>query len=248
MKGLAKRKWYFTGSLLSITLALFGCTRADSLLGIVPASSDSLTPVVAISAVASQPEVDQLAPSLTVTAPVEAPSLALTQTADLQKFSRRVANGEPDTLCGLYVPGVLALRVVQQPTGDPSFISTEDGTATQFQKVNAFDAVGLLAHNTLAGRDFFKLTPGQDLVLTFGDGRAEHYRISETADYQRLTLADLRSDFLSLATHEQQTADQVFAKFYRQAHRLTLQTCLKRENVPDWGVHFVVADPQRPAP
>jgi hypothetical protein len=182
--------------------------------------------------------------------PTEQPAnLAATQAsqADLAAFSRRVANGQPGALCGLYAAGVLALRVVQQPAGDAGFISKEDGTATQFQKVDGFDAVGLLAHNTLAGRDFFKLLQGQDLVLVYGDGRAAHYQVSEIADYQRLTLADLRSDFLSLDTHQQQTADQVFARYYQQAHRLTLQTCLRQGKVADWGVRFVVADPSQTA-
>jgi len=167
--------------------------------------------------------------------------------AELQAFTRNVADGRPSSLCGLYVAGVLALRVVQQPANDPSYISKDDGTATQFQKADPYGGVGLLAHNTLAGRDFFKLSEGQDLVLVYGDGHAEHFLVSEIADYQRLTLADLRSDFLSLATDQQQTADQIFAKYYEHANRLTLQTCLRRGDVADWGVRFVVADPSQPS-
>jgi hypothetical protein len=166
-----------------------------------------------------------------------------TEAAELETFTRRVVNGQPGSLCGLYAAGILALRVVQQPIGDPSYISQEDGTATQFETANPFGAVGLLAHNTLAGRDFFKLSLGQELILIYGDGRAEHFHISEIADYQRLTLADLRSDFLSLDNNQKQTADQVFAKFYQKAHRLTLQTCLRQGDIADWGVHFIVADP-----
>lgn len=166
-----------------------------------------------------------------------------TESPELLEFSRRVVNGQPGALCGLYVAGILALRVVQQPADDPGYISSEDGTATQFQKADLFDAVGLLAHNTLAGRDFFKLSAGQELILIYGDGRIKYFRVSELADYQRLTLADLRSDFLPLDSSPKQTADQVFARFYQQAHRLTLQTCLKRGDIADWGVHFVVADP-----
>ncbi len=159
------------------------------------------------------------------------------------EFSRAVEDGQTGVLRGLYVAGLMALRIVQQPKGEGGFISTEAGTATQFQNADAFQTVGLLAHNTLAGKDFFGLQPGQDLVLIYGDGRAEHFRVADRVDYQRLTRADLRSNFLELATGKAWTADEVFAHFYRQAHRLTLQTCLKRDEMADWGVHFVVAVP-----
>jgi hypothetical protein len=171
-----------------------------------------------------------------------------TESPELLEFSRRVVNGQPGSLCGLYVAGILALRVVQQPADDPAYISQEDGTATEFQKADLFDAVGLLAHNTLAGRDFFKLSEGRELILIYGDGRVKYFHVSEVADFQRLTLADLRSDFLPLDSNQKQTADQVFARFYQQAHRLTLQTCLRRGDIADWGVHFVVADPNPAGP
>lgn len=176
------------------------------------------------------------------------PAAAQTQAAELVEFSRRVVNGKAGALCGVYDAGVLALRVVQQPEGDAAFISDEDGTATQFQKADSYGAVGLLAHNTLAGRDFFKITAGQELILIECDGRAEPYRVAQIADYQRLTLGDLRSDFLSLDTNERQTADQVFDKFYQRPHQLTLQTCIRRGEEASWGVRFVVADHSQSSP
>ncbi len=166
----------------------------------------------------------------------------------LSEFSRQVANGQADSLCGLYVDGVMALRVVRQPDGEAGYISSIDGTVTQFQKADSFGAIGLLAHNTLAGRDFYRLQLGNDVALVYGDGRIQHFQVSEIRDYQRLTLADLRSDFLELESNLVWTADQVFARFYEQPHRLTLQTCLRRGDVADWGVHFIVADPGEPTP
>jgi hypothetical protein len=170
-------------------------------------------------------------------------SAAPAETAEIQEFSRRVANGQPGLVSGLYAPGVLALRVVQQPAGNSSFISVEGGTATEFQAADQVGSIGLLAHNTLAGADFYRLRRGDQLVLIYGDGRAKHFKISQIADYQRLALSDLRSDFWSLDTQTQQTASEVFDQYYRQPDRLTLQTCLARGEVIDWGVHFVVADP-----
>lgn len=221
-------------------------TAPDPVSGSIAASALSEFPALAVAMTGSRGEAPvPAAGPAQEQVPTEQPSppaAARIQAAELAEFSRRVVNGRPGALCGVYLAGILALRVVQQPAGDGAFISTEDETATQFQEADPFGAVGLLAHNTLAGRDFFKIATGQELILIECDGRAEHYRVTQIADYQRLTLGDLRSDFWSLNTNERQTADQVFAKFYQRAHHLTLQTCIKRGGEASWGVRFVVAD------
>ncbi len=172
-----------------------------------------------------------------------APDSPEAQLPSLTDFIHQVTDGEIDTLRGLYVQGTLALRVVQQPGGDPNFISREDGTATQFYQASVFGAIGLLAHNFLSGRDFFNLRQGQDMVLVYGDGKTEHFHVSAIADYQRLSPSDVRSDFRDLATNQENTVEQVFARFYQNAHQLTLQTCIERNGLSDWGVRFIVADP-----
>lgn len=161
----------------------------------------------------------------------------------LDEFVRTVVDGDPGALRGLYVQDVLALRILQQPPGDPAFIAFEEGTATLFQDALAFRAFGLLAHNFLSGREFFSLQQGQDLFLVFGDGGLKRYQVSEIADYQRLNVADLRSDFLALADNRQTSADQLFARFYQTAEQLVLQTCIERAGLPSWGVRFIRAMP-----
>lgn len=164
----------------------------------------------------------------------------------LGSFLRVVAGGPPDAVRGLYAAGALALRVVPQPDADPNFISVDRGAATQFETPSLFGVVGLLAHNFLGGRDFFRLRRGQDLVLIYGNGALRKYRISEISDFERLTQSEPRSDFLELATGEVRTVDQVFARFYEGSPHLTLQTCIERDGVWDWGVRFVVAEPVAP--
>jgi len=163
--------------------------------------------------------------------------------AQILDACRQEGSAQPGLVCGLYAAGVLAVQVVQQPANDPAYIAAQLGTATQFHRADLYSAVGLLAHNTLSGRDFFKLLPGQKLTLLYADGHVARFHVSQIGDYQRLQLANLRSDFISLATNQRVTADQVFAQYYEQPHRLTLQTCIQRGDVADWGVHFVVADP-----
>ena len=176
------------------------------------------------------------------------PAVSTTHSAKLDAFIRQVSNGQAGVVTGLYVDGVMALRVVQQPQGNPAFISITDQTATQFQSAAPFNVVGLLAHNFLAGRDFFRLNVGQDLILVYGDGRLQHYRVTEIGDYQRLTLSDLRSDFVELSNNQKLTTDQVFAKYYQQPNRLTLQTCIEHDGVWDWGVRFITADLTQTSP
>jgi hypothetical protein len=52
---------------------------------------------------------------------------------DFDTFLEQVAHGDPETITGVYVAGLLSLRVLQQPAEDAAFVSNEDGTATQFQ-------------------------------------------------------------------------------------------------------------------
>jgi len=44
-----------------------------------------------------------------------------------------VVNGQAKEVRGVYVPGILALRVLQQPQGDPGLVLRVDGVATQFR-------------------------------------------------------------------------------------------------------------------
>jgi hypothetical protein len=161
----------------------------------------------------------------------------------LEEFARQVSNGRDGVLTGVYVAGVMALKVLQQPDGDASFISAEDGTATQFQSSTFYGVVGLLAHNFLSGRYFQELNPSQKVTLIYGDGSLENYRITDIANFERLVQGDLRSNFRDLATDAEWTVDEVFNQFYTGDRHLTLQTCIEKDGVWNWGVQFIVADP-----
>jgi hypothetical protein len=161
----------------------------------------------------------------------------------LESFVAQVTNGGAASLVGIYVKDVMALQIVQQPGGDPTYIDRMEGTATQFYKASLFGAIGLLAHNDLSGRYFFNITLGTDLVLVYGNGRTAHYMVSEIGDYQRLSLTDLRSDFVDLTTNQKKNVDEVFAHYYEQKQALTLQTCIAQNGILDWGVRFVLARP-----
>ena len=216
-----------------------------------PAASPTATPGLAApaAAVRNATAPGQASAAVPTTAAASWPAESTAAGAglpSLSAFSRQAACGSPAVLCGVYVPGIMALRIVPQPAGDPGYISTESGTATQFREANAFGAIGLLAHNTLSGSTFYSLRLGLPVALVYGDGRVARYQVSEIADFQRLTHADLHSDFMALGNGQTWTANQVFARFYGTPGRLTLQTCIRQGEAADWGVHFVVADPAGP--
>ncbi|MEJ2601503.1 MAG: hypothetical protein P8Z00_24475 [Anaerolineales bacterium] len=84
---------------------------------------------------------------------------------------------------------------------------------------------------------------GQALNLIFGDGRVQRYRISKIDDFQRLSVTDMRSNFVELKSGSKETTNQVFADFYQGQPHLTLQTCIERNGEWSWGVRFIKADP-----
>ena len=78
---------------------------------------------------------------------------------------------------GVYVPGTLALRVMQQPAAEPESVPAMDGVATQFSPAVQSRVIGLLAHNDLAGASFSSLRIGQEVRIVYGDGRVEYYQV-----------------------------------------------------------------------
>jgi hypothetical protein len=159
------------------------------------------------------------------------------------QFVRTVTNGYAGVVRGIYVNDVLALRVVQQPTGSPDFVSSLSGTATQFGLAADHGVIGLLAHNYRAGSTFFNLVEGQEVKIIYGDGTVEEYEISNILRYQALKPNSVTSDFVDLDTNETLSALEVFAKVYSGSHHVTLQTCIKKYGNLSWGRLFVIATP-----
>lgn len=162
---------------------------------------------------------------------------------EFEMFVEEVTNGDPETITGIYAAGLFSLRVLQQPPQDLAFVSTEDGTATQFQSPSQFGVLGMLAHNFLSGKLFFSLTLGQEIRIIFGSGSYRSYRVSNIADFERLTRFDIRSDFRDLQSNDLLSSKDMFARFYQGDNFLTLQTCLEGNGYSNWGVRMISAVP-----
>jgi hypothetical protein len=161
----------------------------------------------------------------------------------LRNFISRVENGQNLTVRGVYVPGFLALPVVQQPGGDSGYVSRKAETATQFQLAARNNVIGLLAHNYLSGNDFFRLSEGLQVMVVRGDGSIDRYRVTGVHELQKLSPGSNWSHYVDLKSGERLTTYQVFNQFYQGEHHLTFQTCLEKDGLETWGWRFVVAEP-----
>jgi hypothetical protein len=162
---------------------------------------------------------------------------------NLNTFIETVKDGNASTLRGVYVSNLMALSVVQQPTGYPGFVSTAESVATQFNIAKEVGNVGLLAHNTHAGSFFSKIKQGDQIILVYGDGHIEGFSVSKIQRYQALSPLSPYSKFKDLQTQTTSTAEELFNNVYRGKYHLTLQTCIENNGNSSWGRLFIVATP-----
>jgi len=162
----------------------------------------------------------------------------------LDDFTATVINGQSGLITGVYVENVLALNVVQQPTNNPSFVSTDENAATQFSMAARQGVTGLLAHNVFAGAKFYNLVAGQKVVVIFGDGTTQRYTVTGSHRYQALDPYSATSNFKDLETNEILTSGQVFSLYYTGAHHVTFQTCIEQNGNASWGRIFITAEPE----
>lgn len=161
-------------------------------------------------------------------------------------FVETVQDGKGKMVRGVYVEGILAFPVIQQPEKDPTYVSTEWNVVTQFRSAARNGVTGLLAHNYLSGADFYQLSAGQEIWVVYGDGTYRRYRIEDVSQYQKLAPSSLQSDLIELETGKRLTTSEVFNRHYNGDHKLTLQTCLENEGLSNWGLTFWTATPLDP--
>lgn len=157
-------------------------------------------------------------------------------------FVASVVGGNAQRIAGIYVDGVLALAVTGQG-GDAAYVSGNANEATQFGLAAQYGSNAFLAHNYLAGADFFKLSTGQVITLVYGDGSSKDFRIQEIGRYQALQPNSTQSNFIDLDGGEKLSAADLFYTIYNSDHPVVLQTCIENEGISTWGRLFVIAVP-----
>jgi hypothetical protein len=148
-------------------------------------------------------------------------------------------------LRNVFLNDSLALPVVQQPNGKPNFVSSNAGELTQFSSAASYGNVGLLAHNFLSGKAFYKLSVGQEVNLEYEDGTTEAYIVTEILQYQALDPKSPFSSFQNLNNKDEiLSAQQMFERAYAGDRHITFQTCIARYGDASWGRLFVLAIPK----
>ncbi|MBN2388219.1 MAG: hypothetical protein JXB85_14475 [Anaerolineales bacterium] len=190
-----------------------------------------------------------LPPAIPVTAggngDQENPSTSL---PTLGGFAAQMRNGNSSQISGIYAEGLLALPVVQQPAGQPGFVATQSGTVTQFGMASGYGSYGFLAHNYLAGSQFFNITTGILIHVVYGDGHYETFQVSQVRRFQATSPRSPYSNFIDLETNLTLTATQLFHQTYGVAGQTILQTCIEANDDDSWGRLFIIASPYTSPP
>lgn len=157
------------------------------------------------------------------------------------QFVQDITNGNGNQPVGVYVEGQFQYPIVQQPSNDPAWVTSNFGEVTEFRIVRQHTGnEGLIAHNYLAGGSFYSLQPGDVAELIMGDGSVVEFEIYEIHSFQALSPNSALSDFLNLDTGEKLTASDLFYRVYGGDMTLTFQTCINRDNISTWGRTFII--------
>jgi hypothetical protein len=161
----------------------------------------------------------------------------------LNDFIEQVSNGQDGVLRGVYLPGILAAPIVQQPSGMDDFVSPWQNVITQFNLATRMGSTGLLAHNYLAGEAFNLLQIGQEIVLIDGNGTVSTFIVTEILRYQALESDSSATPFMEPGSGTIISAAELFNRVYSQPERVVFQTCIQANGNPSWGRLFVIAEP-----
>ena len=176
--------------------------------------------------------------------PAQAEGIGELSLPDFLTFVEGVQDGEADIIKGVYVPNVMSLPVIQQPVGNPGYVSQDADVITQFSMAAEVGNVGLLAHNHLAGQTFTNLSVGDEVRLVYGDGKIEYFIVTQMLQYQALQPYSPYSEFRDLDTSQTITADKLFREVYRGDRHVTFQVCIEANGIDAWGRLFVIAQPK----
>jgi len=162
----------------------------------------------------------------------------------LDSFVVLLKNGQAGQVVGVYVPGVLALRVAQQPANNPAYVNVNPGYATQFNLAAQYGVTGLLAHNYLSGALFFTLSAGQEVDVIYGDSSIRRYRILTLRHFQAISPTSPTSNFVDIDNPGgvQISNADLFFQIYK-GDRVVFQTCINANGNTSWGRLFVIATP-----
>ena len=140
--------------------------------------------------------------------------------------------------------GVFSFPVLQQPAGQPGFVSRETGKVTQFGLASKYGSQGFLAHNDLAGATFFNVEVGDVITLTYTGGSTDNFEVTQIRHLQAVTPNSATSRFIDLDNNNASLrAVDLFYQTYGVKDTLVMQTCIAGGDELSWGRLFIIATP-----
>lgn len=176
--------------------------------------------------------------------PVFSAQIPVTGTAPSAPQIVPVAAAAQPVATTVYDSGVFNYPVVQQPAGQPGFVSSDKDSVTEFRMASNYGSEGFLAHNTLAGALFFNVKIGDMITVRHADGTFANYRATQIRHLQATRPNSPTSNFVDLDNNNVTlTAADLFYQTYGVKDTLVLQTCIANGNLESWGRLFIVATP-----
>lgn len=149
-----------------------------------------------------------------------------------------------NSFVGIISPKLFSLPIMQQPAGQPGFVSNESEKITEFGLARQYGTTGLLAHNHLAGANFANLVENDLLILVTANKEYKFFRIEKISAFQALSPNSPYSNFVDLNnTSRILTATDLFYEVYTKEGTLVLQTCIAQGSELSWGRLFIQAVP-----
>ncbi len=172
--------------------------------------------------------------------PVGRADNSLTQLIDQVSTSQ-----DANLVTGIFQYKNIQAAVVQQPAGQPAYVSTNNDQVTQFGMAAKYGTTALLAHNYLEGQAFFNVAAGDKITLIYGDGHTQNYKVTAIKQYQALSPTSTYSKFIDLddPSGTTLTSTDLFNDIYTVSGRLVLQTCIEKDGQSSWGRLFIIAEP-----
>lgn len=157
---------------------------------------------------------------------------------------RQISNAQGiDSVIWMEINQRFLFQVINQPAGNPGYVSPIPETLTRFSLADQYQSKGFLAHNYLAGASFSSIRIGDQVNLIYANQENETYQITAIRKFQALTPNSPYSEFIDLADGKHYSASELFLDIYNYPDRLILQTCLEKNGVDTWGRIFIIGVP-----
>jgi hypothetical protein len=161
-------------------------------------------------------------------------------TQALQQPNLQAIQKEPvakvNTVTQVSVTGKFTFSVVQSGNSAPA-----GNLVGQYAYAANKGNIGLLAHNYAAGSSFYAIANGDEVIITFGNGRTKSFVVNNALRFQATDPNNFNKPFLD-SNGKEMSPKQVFNQAYK-SNGLTFQTCIENNGSSTWGLLFVQAVP-----